>query len=359
VTRLEKPVDIVSNYLEQALHDLDRSHFQAQAGTALHIYATFCHDQVSGPEVLEEIRRSEVFRAAKQAEVRELEIAARGGHSSTLVRARNWLKIDSEELSRLKHERETYIKKSLNCYLDCLAVSDEYDTDAIRFTALWLEHSENENATNVVKDRMNQVPSRKFAILMNQLASRLQRGDEVFQQVLKRLVEKICTDHPYHGMNHVYASWKTSGGKDVQAQARQAAAAEIVTRLTKSPKTSDLWVKLDRANNSYSRFAKVKDGKEKFKENTKMLLTSLDDSSRMQRDVPRLRLPPITMTVDLRADMDYTNVPVISQYEPEMTILGGLSAPKLITERLSNGRMHKELVCLDLSNVRSSILTYY
>jgi len=325
----------------------------------LHIYATFCHDQVSGPEVLEEIRRSEVFRAAKQAEVRDLEIAAKGQHSSTLVRARNWLKLDSEELSRLRHERETYIRKSLNCYLDCLAISDEYDTDAIRFTALWLEHSENENATNEVKERMDQVPSRKFAILMNQLASRLQRGDDVFQTVLKRLVEKICTDHPYHGMNHVYASWKTSGGRDVQAQARQAAAAEVVTRLSKLPKTTDLWVKLDRANNQYSRFAKVKDGKEKFKENTKMLLAALDDSHRMLRDVPKLRLPPITMTVALRADMDYTKVPVIAQYEPEMTILGGLSAPKLITERLSNGNMHKELVCFHVFGCFPSMLTSF
>jgi len=315
----------------------------------LHIYATFCHDQVSGPEVLEELRRSEVFRAAKQAEVRELEIATRGHHSSALVRARGWLKIDSEELSRLRHERETHIKKSLNCYLHCLAISDEYDTDAIRFTALWLEHSDNENATNEVKERMDQVPSRKFAILMNQLASRLQRGDEVFQKVLKRLVERICTEHPYHSMNHVYASWKTNGGKDVQAQARQAAAAEVVTRLTKSSRSSHLWVRLDQANTYYSSFAKVKDKNDKkFKENTKIPMTSLDDSQKMQRNVPKLKLPPITMTVALRADMNYTNVPVIAQYSSEMTILGGLSAPKLITERLSTGTMHKELVCLSL-----------
>jgi len=75
-----------------------------------------------------------------------------------------------------------------------------------RFTALWLEHSEESMANEAVSKHLDRVPSRKFAPLMNQLTSRLQDMEVKFSATpLSRWFLRICTDHPFHGMYQIYA----------------------------------------------------------------------------------------------------------------------------------------------------------
>jgi ataxia telangiectasia mutated family protein len=352
--RLEKPDIIIKQYFEPALLASRKESGGAASGSALHIYATFCHDQLDNPEVIEELRRAEKLHATKVAELQALGPSQNSQAAQALA---VWRDIYAKDLQRLQSDRETFIRKSLNCYLECLATTDKHDIDVVRFTSLWLQHSDNEDATVEIRDRIDRVPSRKFATLMHQLASRLQRDAGTFQQVLKRLVEKICTEHPYHSMNHVYASYQNANSKDSQTQSRQAAATEIVSRLASGAKTSDLWARLSKSNTYYTNLANHKPDKNdpnaahvrnniyRYRENCKIVLDKVTWSRRMKRDVPSCKLPPITMSVMINMRSDYSNVPVITQFEDTMSILGGVSAPKLLSERLSNGLMHKELVC--------------
>jgi hypothetical protein len=50
------------------------------------------------------------------------------------------------------------------------------------------------------------------------------------------------------------------------------------------------------------------------------------------------------MNIELRADCDYSNVPVIEKFKPEMTIASGVSAPKIVTCIASDGSKYKLLV---------------
>lgn len=343
----------MASYFEVAIQDFRRGKEQAQAGNALHIYATFCHDQLANPELLQEIQRSHKFREAKMAEVQEWQIAHNDRPQSkstanTLSGQRKWLEIASEEYTRLLAMREDFIKKSLNCYLDCLASTDDYDTDAIRFTALWFENSHNETATNEISERIGRVPSRKFAPLMHQLVSKLQESGHPFQKILATLVEQISSEHPYHGMYHVYSSKQSSGAQDIKTQSRRAVASTIAARLAKGQRTQQYWRNIQQANDYYNGLAKTTvdaQGKE-MKEGQKHKMQNLDFSRRINRTVPDLKLPPITKTVPLRADQDYSAIPSIQKYISDVSILGGISRPKLLTMRLTDGTVHKELVSL-------------
>lgn len=285
------------------------------------------------------------------AEVQEWQVAHNEKPNSdstahALGRQRKWLEIASEEYSRLLTMRENFIKKSLNCYLDCLAVTDKYDTDAIRFTALWFEHSDNENATDEIANRIARISSRKFATLMHQLASKLQETGEAFQKILTMLVERISSEHPYHGMYHVYSSKQSGIRPDSKTQSRRAAASAIAARLARSSDIQKYWSKIQTANDFYNGLAKtMTDARgQKIKEGQKYKMENLDWSRRIARTVPGLNLPPITITVPLRADQDYSATPSVYGYTADVSILGGISRPKLLAMRLSDGTIHKELV---------------
>jgi ataxia telangiectasia mutated family protein len=50
------------------------------------------------------------------------------------------------------------------------------------------------------------------------------------------------------------------------------------------------------------------------------------------------------MTIALRADMDYSDVPKLNGFTSHMRIAKGLSAPKILTAQCSDGQQFKQLV---------------
>lgn len=290
------------------------------------------------------------FRAAKAAEVDVLKQLSRtrtreGVEAKDATRkATSWLQIDDKEFARVKEMREDFIRKSLNCYLECLQCSDEYDTDATRFTALWMEHSDNDTATTEVAQRLATVSSRKFVPLMNQLASRLQNSQDSFHLALSQLVEKICVEHPFHGMHYMHAGKYTTGGKDPKAISRQQAAAALTDRLNKRQETQSLWSRITRADAISTYLAALKD--DDLPTGVKVNINELEQSKRMVDAVLKYKIPPITKSIAIKADKNYGVVPHVVSYGGQISILGGLSKPKLVTELLSDGTQHKEIVSI-------------
>lgn len=326
-----------------------------EAGAVFHEFASFCDQQLQNADSLEDFQRIKKLRERKEAEVRDLERMIKssdfkGKEKDNLrthsAKAKQWFTLDDREYQRLRDSREAFLRQSLENYLLCLKSCDKYDNDTLRFSALWLESWESEIANGAVSKHITQVGSRKFAPLMNQWASRLLAVPCPFQKLLSSLVLRICVDHPYHGMYQIFAGSKTKGGKDETALARNSAAANIVNQLKNHSKAAPIWMTLHNTNINFVRFAteKVDD---KVKPGSKLALMQLDAGKRLEMDAKNQNVPPPTMKIALRADCDYSSVPLIAKFISDFTVASGISAPKIVTAIGTDGLKYKQLVNLD------------
>ncbi|KAK1599168.1 phosphatidylinositol 3 [Colletotrichum navitas] len=353
VAKLEKPHHIQKNYLEPALKELKGKSEGQQAGHVYHQFAMFCDEQLQNQDSLEDLARLQSLRKGKSDEVSQLQSLIsssrdsqlRHRYQSHLNRARQWLQLDEQELRRVEQTRSEFVRLSLENYLLSLIASDEHNNDALRFTALWLERSE-ETATNeAVKKHLEKVPTRKFATLMNQLSSRLQdQPASVFQKLLISLVYKICAEHPYHGMYQIWSGTKVKTRKEDQVAVLRLKATEKVAALLQSTKSvATIWQAVDRTSAYYHRLAVDRDPA-KFKAGQKIALRDIHSAQSLQNALMKYRIPPPTMQLEVSATKDYSDVPVIEKLEPQMSIASGVSAPKIITAVGSDGKKYRQLV---------------
>ncbi|KAJ5177687.1 uncharacterized protein N7500_000386 [Penicillium coprophilum] len=347
--RLEKPDSILQEYLYPAVKELKGSSDGEEAGRVYHGFATFCDQQLLNPDGLEDFKRVEQLRNRKEKEVLGLEDMmknATGKEREYLknyrAKAKQWFDLDDREYQRLLRSREAFLQQCLENYLLSLRESDAYNSDALRFCALWLDKSDSETANSAVSRYLNEVPSRKFAPLMNQLSSRLLDVADDFQALLTQLVFRICVEHPFHGMYQIFASSKSKGGKDQSSHSRFRAANQLVDRLKNDSRIGQTWIAVHNVNISYVRFA-IDKPDSKYRSGAKVPLKTLTTGQRLGQDVITYKLPPPTMKIDLRADCNYSNVPTVAKFHPEFTIASGVSAPKIVTAVTSNGVRYKQL----------------
>jgi ataxia telangiectasia mutated family protein len=342
----------MTSYLEKAIIELNGIETGTETGRVFHEFANFCDQQLHNANNIEDYGRALKLRQAKEAEVRELEkLMKAGANIGTLPRelqkAKSWLALDDAEYTRLKENREAFLEKSILNYLNCLAACDGYEGDAVRFSALWLANS-NDPKVNNAANVLEKVPSRKFVPLMNQLSSRLLDNTDKFQQLLSRLITRICQDHPYHGLYQILALSKTKT-KDNISILRQAAASKVADALKKSSISQHVVASIELTTRAYEKLALAKVDKKKDSKGVTLraiLKESRERASRFERDIPSFGIPPPTMNIDVRADCDYSKLPRITKYDQSVSLASGLSIPKIIKCEASNGSIFKQLVCL-------------
>ncbi|KAJ5424194.1 PIK-related kinase FATC [Penicillium cf. griseofulvum] len=347
--RLEKPDSILQEYLYPAVKELKGSSDGEEAGRVYHGFATFCDQQLLNPDGLEDFKRVEQLRNRKEKEVLALEDMMRNATGKEReylknyrAKAKQWFDLDDREYQRLLRSREAFLQQCLENYLLSLRESDAYNNDSLRFCALWLDKSDSETANSAVSRYLNEVPSRKFAPLMNQLSSRLLDVSDDFQTLLTQLVFRICAEHPFHGMYQIFASSKSKGGKDQSSHSRFRAANQLVDRLKNDSQIGQTWIAVHNVNISYVRFA-IDKPDSKYKSGAKVPLKALTTGQRLGQDAITYKLPPPTMKINLRADCNYSDVPTVTKFHPEFTIASGVSAPKIVTAVASNGERYKQL----------------
>ena len=339
----------MQDYLEPAIKELRGKNQGLEAGEVFHQFAVFCDQQLQNPEALKDFERIKTMQQRKEVEVndlRKMSKSTKGRDDSVELsrrKAQKWLEIDNHELKKLEESRTVLLCQSLENYLLTLQACDAFDNDAIRFSALWLQHFEDEAATAAVSKQLNKVASRKFASLMNQWSSRLVDKASNFQKLLSSLVTRICTDHPYHGMYHIFTSSKSKTTKDPTARARQEAAVKIAAELKRNKRTSSVWLAIHNSNINFVRFAAEAVEENKAKQWARVSLRKTATGPKLFEDVKNLRVPPPTMTIPLRADCDYSDVPLVHTYSSEFTIAPGISAPKILTAVTTDGQRHKQL----------------
>ena len=352
VAKLEKADKIIDRYLRPALKELRGRTEGSDASHVFHQFAVFCDQQLEDPDSLEDLERLRKLSNGKRDEVAQLESllksatsnGERARYRSHLGKAKVWYKLDEEEYQRHMSNRQDFLRSSLENYLLALAASDDHDSVALRFTALWLEHAEEDLANASVAHHLDKVPSRKFAPLMNQLTSRLQDSPAYFHRHLFSLVSRICVDHPYHGMYQIYAGTSTKpDAKDEAAVSRRDAAKKVATRLEAHDKVGQVWKNLTAINKLYSMLAGEKDDA-KYRSGKKINIKDTQAGMRLNGHLNRYRVPSPTLHLPLASDLDYSKIPVMVKLEPTMTIASGVSAPKIITAIADTGQTFKQLV---------------
>ncbi|KAK4696525.1 hypothetical protein P7C71_g1403, partial [Lecanoromycetidae sp. Uapishka_2] len=79
------------------------------------------------------------------------------------------------------------------------------------------------------------------------------------------------------------------------------------------------------------------------KQGSKVPLRKYPTGQRVEQDVLKQKVPPPTARIELRADCDYSRVPFIARFQPEFTVAGGISAPKIVTAIGTDGQKYKQL----------------
>ncbi|KAJ5160097.1 uncharacterized protein N7482_007101 [Penicillium canariense] len=347
--RLEKPESILQDYLYPAVKELKGASEIEAAGRVYHGFASFCDQQLLNPDGMEDFKRVQQLRDHKEKELLGLEDMmknAEGREKESLkifrAKAKQWFDLDDREYQRLLRSREAFLQQCLENYLLALRESETYNNDVLRFCALWLDKSDSNTANTAVSRYLQDVPSRKFAPLMNQLSSRLLDVSDDFQSLLTGLVFRICTEHPFHGMYQIFASSKSKGGKDQSSHSRFRAANKLVDRLKNDKDIGPMWISIHNMNITYVRFA-IDKPDSKFKTGAKIPLKKLPTGDRLAKDAETYKLPPPTMKIELRADLDYSDVPSIARFSSEFTLASGVSAPKIVTAVATNGVRYKQL----------------
>lgn len=358
---MEKPDDIIRDYLQPAIQGLRAQSIGTAAGQVFNQFATFCDRQLQNGDHTEQIDRIQKIIERRKAEIqayRELVKAPKAGttkneYTSKMVAVRKWADIESRELKRIKESRDNLLFRSLENYLLGLAACDSFDLSVLRFFALWLEFYELELTNVAVGKHIDKVPSRKLVFLMNQIASRLQTDDSMFQRLLSDLVLRIAIDHPYHAMHHIHSGTKLEKagkngrhGADEMLLSKVNAAKRIAALLKSDKRSSRTWSNIDLSDAAYHEASHTiyGDRGEKLKPGRELPLDRFSETKRLMQTVPTLGVPPPSFNIPVRADCDYSSVPTIVRYRSTMTIAGGLSTPKIITAMTSDGNTFKELV---------------
>ncbi|KAH8197245.1 hypothetical protein TruAng_008603 [Truncatella angustata] len=352
VARLEKPDSIQRNYLQPALKELKGKTDGQEAGKVYHQFAMFCDEQLQNPDGLEDLNRLQHLKQGKNDEVLQLQQLVRsakdsqtkGRYQNHLSKAKQWLDLDDQELRRVEQSRGEFVRLSLENYLLSLTASDEHNNDALRFTALWLERSDEDFTSETVKKYIDKVPTRKFASLMNQLTSRLVDRSQLFQKLLFDLVYRICLEHPYHGMYQVWSGTKSrTNSKDEVAVLRQKATEKVAKKLAQNEAVVTIWRSIDKTNKAYHGLA-IDRNDARYKAGQKIPIKDCPAGASLVAALAQYRIPPPTLQVELSPDRDYSRVPHVMKVDSSMSIASGVSAPKIITLVGSDGKRYRQLV---------------
>lgn len=352
--RLDRIDEITTNYLQPAIKALGKSQQGSMAGRVYHNFAVFCDRQLEDSAGKDDFERVFKMRHRKMIEVNELaELyqsvsgAERNEVKSAYAKAKVWFKLDDEEYQRMKSNREQLLQKSLENYLFSLQACNDYSKDVLRLMSLWLGNASSSAANKTVTQYQEFVPSVKLVPFMNQLASRLQDENDPFQQALGDVLYRISCDHPYHSYYQLFAVAKTKGApNDPVAASRHKRAKALTTKIHgRGDRASAIWISINNSSIFYTAFAQEKLEKD-VRTGAKIQFRNFKSALKLEQTLHNMsqKIPPPTMTIALRTDRDYSSVPVFNAFEQQISVAGGMSAPKIVTALATNGSRYKMLL---------------
>ena len=354
---LEKSVNLAKAAYELKQNDESRfllcnAHFKL---------AQFCDSQYRG--IMKQLNSTEWLTREKLFEHtdKQLELlASKKGLKNTSnnrdllhykVMATRFLQEDMHQAKKFRVSKASFLTLCLTHYAETLITGDLYDIEVVfRLCQLWFQYVRDPGMNSKMGELCSKIPSHKFLCLIYQIGSRLASGGTAdFDSQISRLLVRMCFDHPYHTLPHVFAFCNAGRGKDgterdtksntgyAVDKSKVIAAKAILEKVKKRDKESrDRLHELSLIINAYIQLAvlPVKKG------------GSLPQMHRAIRDLSNLRYVPIItlhMQIDKTCEYGGEHFAHFSHFKSKIELVGGINAPKLLTVIDSNGKEHLQL----------------
>uniref|UniRef100_M4AR83 Serine-protein kinase ATM n=1 Tax=Xiphophorus maculatus TaxID=8083 RepID=M4AR83_XIPMA len=276
------------------------------------------------------------------------------------IKVQRELELDVTALSNLRTDRQRFLCKAVENYIQCLEQGEEHDTWVFRLASLWLESADIKEINDIMKRGVKQIPSYKFLPLMYQLAARMGTKmaagvseDPGFHEVLNDLICKASLEHPHHTLFIIFALvnankdesfCRTRPSKSAPRQQsqfdleRSDVAQKIISVIRK--KRSRLIRGMERLCDAYITLAYMDASRHKTE---KAIPIPADQPIMQLKDLDEVAIPTMEIK-QVDPTGCYENLVTVRSFMPQYHLAGGVNLPKIIDCVGSDGKSRRQLV---------------
>ncbi|KAF1393857.1 hypothetical protein PFLUV_G00020400 [Perca fluviatilis] len=367
-TCLESPGVILEKYLERAVEVIEQesgvqdSRLQSQRTEAFLSLARFSDAQYQSIDKYMNSSEFENKQALLEKAKEEVDLMKERKVTSNryTIKVQRELELDEKALSNLQADRQRFLCKAVENYIQCLEQGEEHDTWVFRLASLWLENADVKTVNVMMKKGVKQIPSYKFLPLMYQLAARMGTKmvtgvteDTGFHDVLIDLIYRASLEHPHHTLFIILALvnankdenfCKTRLSKSTPRQPspfdleRSDVAQKIISAIRK--KRGEMIRGIERLCDAYITLAYMDASKHKTEK--KAIPIPADQPIMQIKDLDEVVIP--TMEIKVDPSGCYDNLVTVRSFLPQYHLAGGVNLPKIIDCVGSDGKSRRQLV---------------
>lgn len=367
-TCLESPGVILEKYLERAVEVIEGesgaqdSRLQSQRTEAFLSLARFSDAQYQSIDKYMNSSEFENKQALLEKAKEEVDLMRERKVTTNryTIKVQRELELDQKALTNLQTDRQRFLCKAVENYIQCLEQGEEHDTWVFRLASLWLENADQKEVNDMMKKGVKKIPSYKFLPLMYQLAARMGTRlsssvteDVGFHDVLKELICRSSLEHPHHTLFIVFALVnanrdenfcrpRSSKGAPRQPSQfdleRSNVALKIISAIRK--RRAPMVHGIERLCDAYIAFAYMDASRHKTEK--RAIPIPADQPIVQIKDLDEVAIPTMEMKVDPSGC--YEDVVTIRGFLPHYHLAGGVNLPKIIDCVGSDGRSRRQLV---------------
>ncbi|CAH6720114.1 serine/threonine-protein kinase Tel1p [[Candida] jaroonii] len=317
--------------------------------------AEFCEKQSKSDDLANDITKLEKQTISKRKELDKIKSYFSGtklqGSEKKQVedyykKLKKRMHVETEDLNEIRQNQSEFKNKAVEYYLKSFELDDE---SIDKFFSLWLQDTTNDELNSKVNQILKTVPSHKLVGWVSQLISRLLDENNTFQIMLHKLIRTICIDHPLHSLYSLfslhYHSNYINSKSNLFMLSKIKAASKIITALSMEP---DLKY-LERFFNPIREFCDESVNLAKYKQQSRTKFITIGKIPELKGywidKLYHAKVVSPTISIPISPTRNYyETLPYITSINPIITIANtGLSLPKIIKFKLSNGIEQKNL----------------
>ncbi|KAM9358741.1 serine-protein kinase ATM [Symphorus nematophorus] len=368
-TCLESPGVILEKYLERAVEVIEEdsvvhqdSRLQSQRTEAFLSLARFSDAQYQSIDKYMNSSEFENKQALLEKAKEEVDLMKERKVTSNryTIKVQRELELDEKALSNLQADRQRFLCKAVENYIQCLEEGEEHDTWVFRLASLWLENADVKAVNDMMKKGVKKIPSYKFLPLMYQLAARMGTKmatgvteDTGFHDVLIDLICRASLEHPHHTLFIIFALVNANKdenfcrsrlSKSAPRQPspfdleRSAVAQKIINAIKK--KRATMIRGIERLCDAYITLAYMDASRHKTEK--KAIPIPADQPIMKIKDLEEVVIP--TMEIKVDPSGRYDNLVTVRSFIPHYHLAGGVNLPKIIDCVGSDGKSRRQLV---------------
>lgn len=349
-TRLDLSTSIMKNHVKPFIGgELQGS--LIQNCRAYHLFGRFCERQFKSKALSDKIDLLEERIKQNREELSEIKGHYRERTATHMekksaekyyARLKKQMNSAIEQLGTLKNLRVEFGRAAVKFYLKKLTIIDDEDEDIDRFFSLMLELSSDDELQMSLQDDVLNLTSSKILTWCTQLIARFSNEDTAFQSSLRSIVMKMCIDHPFHALYYLISvllhAEIANKHSNVAMMSRVEIASLIFSDLLRqdSNYVSKMLVPVETHCREIILIAEMRPGKSR-----RLNLEKVKFGDYWLHRLPAI--PPPTLEIAVSAH-GYEGAVHMVSVDPEVKYAtSGLSLPKILTFKLSDGTEHKSL----------------